>query len=479
MTADKILDSLRKDCAFDPDRRLIVGVSGGADSLTLIHALHDAGLNLIAGHLDHCLRPTSALEAEQVARLMKVWGVLCEVERTDVNLVARTFKLGVEEAARVCRYQFLFRLADKYDAQAVAVAHTADDQVETVLMHFLRGAGINGLKGMQPVSYLKEINPDIPVFRPMLGVFHQEVAAYCREHQLPFVADESNLDPGFLRNRLRLEVVPVLEQINPAFKQVTLRNARALQSDFPLLERLERDAFNACKIPSGKGYILLDLPAFLKLEEGLQRRVLIQSVNQLLPGLRNIGLEQVDRVVAAIRSGQQRSNFLSNIEVWVERDAIQLVLKGSQPDFPDLPQLLREQHYEFDLGRPLKLANGWSLTAELVDSSVYRSTTRADQQDPCQAWLNPADLELPMTVRGMRKGERWAPLGMQGKHQKISDFFINQKIPQGARAKWPLVLSEGSFMWVVGLRIGQAWRVVGDEQMLLHLHLHHPASQGD
>ncbi len=125
----------------------------------------------------------------------------------------------------------------------------------------------------------------------------------------------------------------------------------------------------------------------------------------------------------------------------------------------------------------MQLTHGWRLEAELVSRKVYENLPIELQQDRQHAWLNPADLVLPMEVRGMRPGERWAPLGMQGKHQKLSNFFINEKIPQGARAKWPLVLSEGSVLWVCGLRISQAWRLIGDEPEILHLHLAAPSAK--
>ncbi|MGV8049138.1 MAG: tRNA lysidine(34) synthetase TilS [Anaerolineaceae bacterium] len=479
MISTQILESLQRDCYYNPAKPLVVGVSGGADSLTLLHCLHRAGLNVIVGHMDHGLRATSAQEAETVSNLMNNWEVPCVVGQADVSLIARMLHLGTEEAARICRYQFLFKLASQYNAQAVAVAHHADDQVETVLMHFLRGSGINGLKGMRPVSFLKEINPCIPLFRPMLGVYREDILAYCQEYALPYITDESNLDSSYFRNRLRMELIPELQKYSPAFKQVTLRNARALQSDLQILENLEKEAFQCCLVEKETSRIIFDLPVFLELEEGLQKRVLLMAVNQLKPGLRNIELEQVERVIHSIRARQQRTNFLSEIEVWLERETIQLLMGGRKPDFPDLPQLSGDQQAcPLAPGQPVRLASGWLLNAEIVDRQVYLSASKADQQDCWQAWLNPADMELPLMVRPTRSGERWVPFGMEGKHQKLSDFFINNKIPQIARAKWPLVVSEGSILWVGGLRIGQAWRLCGDENEILHLRLIRPTVSG-
>ena len=471
MLSEKIIEALFRACGYVASQPLVVGVSGGADSLALAHCLWKAGIPVIVGHFDHGLRPTSGQEAEHVQRLMQSWGIPCEVGKADVRDYAREHKLGIEEAARICRYLFLLSLAEARGAAGVAVGHTADDQVETVLMHFLRGAGINGLRGMQAVSYQQELNPHVPIIRPMLEVSHAEALAYCQEHGLLFLSDESNQDPSFFRNRLRLEVIPLLEQVNPAFKQVVLRNTLALQSDARLLEQLEEQAFEACLRRKQEKCLLLDQDKFLSLEEGLQRRVLMHALNELVPGLRNIGYEAIERVRKAILNGQNQVDFLAKVKVWVDQGTIQLGYHRTSVDFPDFPQLPSEKSYALDLGEPLPLANGWFLEAELVSRREYESLPIEVQQDRQHAWLNPADLVLPMEVRAMRPGERWAPLGLQGKHQKLSDFFINEKIPQGARAKWPLVLSEGSVLWVCGLRISQAWRLIGDEPEILHLHL--------
>jgi tRNA(Ile)-lysidine synthase len=471
MISEKILEALIQGCGFEASQPLIVGVSGGPDSLALAHCLWKADIPIIVGHFDHGLRPTSGQDAEHVQSLMQSWEVPCEVGKVDVRDYAREHKLGIEEAARICRYLFLLGLAEARGAAGVAVGHTADDQVETVLMHFLRGAGITGLRGMQAVSFQKELNPHIPILRPMLEVSHAEVLAYCQELRLLFLSDESNQDPSFFRNRLRLEVIPLLEQVNPAFKRVVLRNTLALQSDASLLEQLEEQAFEACLRSKQENSLQLDLGTFLSLAEGLQRRVLMHALNTLVPGLRNIGYEAVERVRKAIHNRQNQVDFLANVKVWVNHDTIQLGYRHAEADFQDFPQLPLEKSYALNLGEPLQLANGWFIEAELVSQKVYVSLPIEVKQDRQHAWLNPVDLLLPMEVRAMHPGERWAPLGMQGKHQKLSDFFINEKIPQGARPKWPLVLSEGSILWVCGLRISQAWRLIGDEPEILHLHL--------
>ncbi len=164
MLAKRITQALIKDCGVNPDLPLVVGVSGGADSLCLLHCLKEGGFKLVVGHLDHALRESSAAQADALCQRITDWGVPFFSQREYVGQFALQNKLGVEEAARFCRYRFLFNLAREHGAQGVVVGHQADDQVETVLMHFLRGSGLGGLSGMQPRSFLSVIDPELPLF---------------------------------------------------------------------------------------------------------------------------------------------------------------------------------------------------------------------------------------------------------------------------------------------------------------------------
>ena len=472
MLEDKILRSLREDCHFDPALPLVVGVSGGADSLSLAHCLYKQGLKIIVGHFDHNLRPSSGREAAQISGLMAEWGLPVEVGKGAVREVAEQKRVGVEEAARICRYEFLLGLAESRKAQAVVVAHTADDQVETVLMHFLRGAGVEGLSGMRQVNFLNSIHAGIPIFRPMLNVFKSEVLAYCQEQHLDFVTDETNQDRSFFRNRLRLEVIPALEAVNPAFKNVVLRNAEAVRFDREILEHLQDQAFANCLQPSAhQGYLTLDRKKFLSLSEGLQRRVILQTASSLRPDARDFGLIAVKRALKGIQEFTPRLEFTDGLQIWVEEAVFHVTPLGTEPELTHWPQLPQRQSFALRVGGKMELKNGWSLEAKRIDRQTYHAIPEDQRIDPLHAFLNPADLESPLQVRPANPGERWSPLGMGLKHQKLSDFYINNKIPRSARGLWPLVLSGGSIVWVAGLRIAQAWRLQGDEAEVLHLQL--------
>ena len=203
---------LKDECGLVKDRPLIVGVSGGADSLCLMDTLRTSGYPLVVAHFDHQLRPDSSRDARMVMETTARLGLDCVVDTGNVREYAESKKMSIEEAARALRYRFLFDLARRRNAQAVAVGHTADDQVETVLMHFLRGSGLAGLKGMSYRSIIKMFDVEIPIVRPLLAVAREETVEYCASHGLNPQHDSSNDSLDFQRNRIRHTLIPNLER---------------------------------------------------------------------------------------------------------------------------------------------------------------------------------------------------------------------------------------------------------------------------
>ena len=474
MLPERITQTLIKDCGVDPELPLVVGVSGGADSLCLVHSLNEGGFKLIVGHLDHALRESSADQAAVLSQHMADLGLPFFSQRQDVGEYAQQNKLGIEEAARLCRYRFLFDLAREQGAQGVVVGHHADDQVETVLMHFLRGSGLSGLSGMQPRCFLSTIDPDLPLFRPMLHIYRQEIQEYCQAHGLVILEDESNADPTYFRNRLRHELIPQLEEYNLGFKQGLTHTAETLSADRQLLETLADEAFARALVRTEEEALIFSRGTFLGLHLSLQRMVLRQAFVQLRPDSRDLGFEAVERTLASIREGTSRTPLAGDLWVYCFESEFVIAPRQYQHRHAEYPQLIDLSGLKLKRGGKVLLNAGWFLTAEVMDARKYKTLPEEIKNHPLHAWLNPLDLEWPLEVRPIRTGERWSPLGMALKHQKLSDFFVNEKIPQTARARWPLVLCGGSIVWVAGLRIAQAWRLLGDECEILHLQLHTP-----
>ena len=270
---ERLRVTLFLDCGLQPDMLVVVGVSGGPDSLSLLDAFHQIGFAPLVAHLNHRLRPEADTEARKVREAAEGYGLSYVEEQADARDYAREAGMSVEEAGRMLRYRFLFEQARRCKAHAVAVAHTADDQVETVLMHLLRGAGLSGLKGMQPRALPNAWSREIPLVRPLLDTWRSEVLSYCAERGLEPVFDTSNLDSTYFRNRLRNELIPYLERFNPAVKESFWRMAKVLQADFEAIERLVEAAWESSVIEVGPGYVAM-LPAVLRSEPaGIQRHI--------------------------------------------------------------------------------------------------------------------------------------------------------------------------------------------------------------
>src|ERR1051325_10132421 len=239
---ENIQSILREQCGLNRDVPIIVGVSGGPDSLCLMSILRKAGYHTIVAHFNHKLRPDSDTDANIVEQTAARLNLASVIENGDVRAYAEAEKLSIEEAARILRYRFLMGQAHRLNAQAVAVGHTADDQVETVLMHFLRGAGLAGLKGMGYRTIIHMFDPEIPIVRPLLDMWREETVVYCASHGFRPRDDPSNASLDFFRNRLRHLLIPTLESYNPRFREIIWRTSRALAADYEILAHVLEEA---------------------------------------------------------------------------------------------------------------------------------------------------------------------------------------------------------------------------------------------
>lgn len=476
---ERIADFATHACQLNRREPVLVGVSGGADSLCLLDALSRTGFTLIAAHFDHRLRPDSERDAQQVAERAAQLGLPFAAGEEDVAAYARTRQLSIEEAARTLRYRFLFEQARQRRAQAVAVGHTADDQVETVLMHFLRGAGLDGLKGMLPRTRLSEWDADLPLVRPLLEVWREETEAYCQGRGLQPVYDPTNLDPFFFRNRIRHQLIPALEKFNPRFRERIVRTARALAADLDVLRALTDAAWAECLLHLESGRLALARPTFLRHPPGIQRRLLRRALFTLQPGRRDVGFDAVERGIAFLQTGQlgQTCELLGGATVHLEEGRFWLVAPGIALPLDEWPQMPDKAPLLLDAPGRVALSAGWRLEAEWLP--VGQQTPSVPMhEDPNHAWLDGERLALPLRVRARRPGDRFAPFGMDGHSLKLSDFLINVKMPRRARDGWPLVCSGEQIVWVPGYRPGHAFRVTPATRRILRLRLVRDA-QGD
>ena len=279
---------------------IIVAFSGGPDSTTLLHSLHalkdDLGLELHAAHLDHGLRPgESEADAEFVRKFVASLEAPLTIDKVDTNAFRAKHGLSIEDAARRLRYEFLSRLAVDSEADCIALGHTLDDQAETVLLHTLRGAGMDGLSAMKEMSSRVIEGRRVTLFRPMLSVSRSHVLAYCSENGLTPRLDESNLSTEFTRNRIRLDLMPRLEEYNPSIRNALARLARAASIDLEYIrEEVERVA--EAVVATDSHGVSIERKGFRRLHPSLGHHLLRHAVFMVKGDVNDIELEHVSRM---------------------------------------------------------------------------------------------------------------------------------------------------------------------------------------
>lgn len=469
---------------------IVVGVSGGPDSLCLLHVLHslspERGWRLYVAHLHHGLRgPEADADAEFVMRLAAEWGLPCTVEKADVPGWARQAHLAIEEAARQARYAFLARVAQNVGASYVAVGHTADDQAETVLMHLLRGAGLAGLRGMVVAAPLAEYRlaglrprsaaePDVSgltLLRPLLEVPRAKIEAYCAQHGLTPRFDRSNLDTTFFRNRLRHELLPILVTYNPAIKEVLNRTAAVLADDYDYLHGEMLRAWARVTRQEAPGCIVFDLEGWRSLPNSLGRAILREAVHRLRRSLRNINWEHIERAFRIAqdraRGAGTRATLPQGLMLVVGYRDLVVADEGKTPS-ADVPQLGVASVPLVVPGVTPVPGSAWRVVAEVLTPKALPSDWQTNP-DPWQAFAD-ADAAGPdVSLRVRRPGDRFCPLGMQGRAVKLNEFFINAKVDRALRDRWPLVVGQGGIVWVPGLRLDERVRVRAETTRVLHL----------
>jgi len=468
MLFERVQSTLERNCLLDHDRPVLTGVSGGPDSLYLMDILHKLGYPIIVAHLDHGLRPGSENEQNQLARIAARYSLPFIAGREDVAEYARVNQQSVEEAARNVRYRFLFEQAENQQAQAVAVGHNADDQVETVLMHLLRGAGLAGLRGMEFRSLPSAWSSAIPLVRPLLGVWRAEILAALSSSDLQPIQDPSNLDTRYYRNRLRHEAIPYLDQLTPGVRQRLWQMADILREENELVNQSEEAAWLTCCHYLGEKQVALDRETFNQQPRAIQRRLIRRGIASLRPGLRNIDFETIERALAFIKEPSRTGqiDLAAGLRMEQEGKTTWLAVWGAALPALDWPQIEKTEWMEISPPVELQLGCGWQLRAEVLPVSGD-----ARQFDPWEAWLDLDRISLPLGLRSRRSGDRFRPLGMEGHSLKLSDYLINVQMPRRARAGWPLLISGAEIAWTPGYTINQLFALHPGSRQSIHLSL--------
>ncbi|MGQ9645788.1 MAG: tRNA lysidine(34) synthetase TilS [Thermodesulfobacteriota bacterium] len=434
--------------------RLVVGVSAGVDSMVLLHLL-DAfrqtfDLSLIVAHINHGIRPKDAeQEADFVRNECERLRLPFEYEKFDAKEYQRVAKLSLQGAARRLRFHFFEQVLQKYDAQKIALGHHADDQVETILLRLMRGAGLQGLKGMLPIREGK-------VIRPLLEVWRHEIEAFAIKNKIPFLVDSSNLKEDYMRNRVRLSLIPLLEkEYQPNFRRILVRTSAILREENDYLEKEAERAWEA--MVEGKGELVtFQYALYRSLHPAIQWRVIQRMLRRIY------GEEKEDLEISEVfrKLKQAPASFLLELPLGVclekRYGTVSLEKKRVEATPPFEVELVSPgRTFIKEIGREV-------VTEEMgMENRHYLA-----KGSPDTAFLDYHVLRFPLRVRNFRPGDRFQPFGVKGS-QKLKEFFIDHKVPRFERSKIPLLISGERIAWVVGHRIGDFARMTESTKRIL------------
>ncbi|MDQ7798694.1 MAG: tRNA lysidine(34) synthetase TilS [Candidatus Edwardsbacteria bacterium] len=423
-----------------PRERVLVALSGGPDSVFLLHALldlrEDLKITLLAGHLNHRLRGAESDKDEAFVKVLaKKEGVKLFSAQRDVAGYAKRHKLSIETAARELRREFLIKTADRYDCQKIATGHNLNDQAETVLMHIIRGSGLTGLKGI-PAANGKFI-------RPMLGIGREEILEYLRVNKIEWREDSSNKSPEYSRNKIRLTLIPQLKEYNPQIAQSLSHLAESAGSDLELVDQLAEQAFRqTAKIHKAK--INIDLSLFNSYNKGLQRNVLRLAVLHLARQGVAPSFEAVENCIH-LMAGRVGSRWEVLPGIWCITG-----YKTAEIVIPPTKAVVKNDAAVKKLAVPGKtIFNRHLIISKIIGSHAWGKILTRSADTAYYDWDRLKEIDL--TVGKRRPGDAMVPFGSSHR-KKTKEIFIEAKVPRAKRDLWPVIRCGDQIIWLAGLK---------------------------
>jgi len=419
-----IRNYIEKQCLLNPESKVIVGFSGGADSVSLLHSLHHLGYDCIAAHCNFHLRgEESDRDAQFAAQFAASLNLPFFKQDFDTLGIAKERGISIEMAARDLRYQWFAELKEEQKADAIAVAHHRDDSIETLLLNLIRGTGIKGLTGIQPrVGCL---------IRPLLCVSKKEILQYVQAKNLPFITDSSNAQEKIARNKIRLQLIPLLETINPSVRDAIVQTIDNLNEATKIYDAEMEKAIRAIYT---KDSISIPLLKTFPSPESI-----------LFELLKNYGFgkEVIRDIYSAMDSQPGKTFYAPDYCIVKDRDEFLLSpIAGKE-----------NAEYEIQMSDSL-LEFPFRMKISLQENDP---TLEMDKSADI-AYLDYEQLQFPLTLRRWKMGDKFRPIGMKS-FQKVSDFFTNNKFNKIQKEKTWILTSGKEIVWIVNFRIDDRFKI--------------------
>ena len=457
----KKIDSIIKTAKlFSKNDRILVAVSGGPDSVCLLYVLkqlqHSYGFELFVAHLNHKLRSRASIQDELFVRaLAKRLGLRGFFKRADTVNFSRKNRLSLEDAGRKLRYEFFEQICRKNRIPKIALAHTRNDQAETVLMRFLRGAGVQGLSGIRAKSSFSRQE----LIRPLLTIDKKEILEFLTRENIKYRIDKSNLETDFLRNKLRLKLIPCLRKYNPQIDANLVRMAENFAEVFDFLnEEIEHVCRKIARISRRK--IILERKAYSGLHPALRKEIIRWAIRRLCGDFAGFELRHcvlID-VMACSDSLVSKMDLPKDMEAEVLKNSLVLKMRGAASR---ARKVIKKKMNPED--RVLFPELGIEFESRFVDKKKgYKKHSHSFE------YFNADKLEFPLTLRIRKNGDVFYPLGAAGR-KKLKKFFNDEKIALQHRDEIILVCSGNDIIWVSGIRLSEKYKVDADTKKVLRI----------
>ncbi len=436
MIVKRVRETIRKFSLISEGERVLVAVSGGPDSVALLHVLRELKdeLRIAIGvaHFHHGLRETAERDLSFVKELASDWDFPFHYERGSVKSVAEERGLGLEEAARFVRYKFLETIKEQYGYSKVALGHTLNDNVETFLLRVIRGGSLEGLKGIPPKR-------DFWI-RPLIEIKREEIFSYLERNKIPFVVDESNVDENILRNWIRLKLIPFLKIKNPSIVDTISVIIEVLREEYEFMEKEAERFLNTLDFSFENEVLIIPLKDFRSFPRIIKRKILFKLLYKYFyPGLPNaLGYKHVEELLkmSEERAGSKSISLPQGLVALREYDA--LIIKSKDVNEVSVSEVVIPGCGVYVFGDYVFEVKEGDFSNLIVDGRW-------------NALFDPSKLKYPLLIRYKKPGDRILIKGVGRK--KLQDFFVDKKIPKNKRHRIPLLVDrEGNVLWIVGYR---------------------------
>lgn len=456
----KVERYIRDNKLLENGDKVLVAVSGGPDSICLLHMLNcikdKFGIKISVAHINHLLREDEAFRDEEyVESTCEKMGIKCYIKRIDIKLLAQKRGISIEMAGREGRYEFFDEIMKDKKYTKVAVAHNANDQAETILMRIMRGTGIEGLTGIKPIR-------DGFLIRPILSLSRGEIEEYCSKENLNPRIDLSNMERDYSRNRVRLDIIPYMkEYFNSDVIGTINRVASSLSIDNDFIEEQVTEVYDkVCESYLNKIHIKSEI---LEYHLAIQTRVVKKALMELSKTYRNFEMKHIINVIDLAKKKINTKNDLPNgVFVLIEYGEIYLKLK-------DKGEGIKKEV------RSLVIEKGEILNSEYNYSNYFIQFKIIDNKNNIEfsnndliKYFDYDKIEESILIRSRKNGDKIKPLGLKGS-KKLKDIFIDLKVPKEERDDIPLVCSGNDILWIVGHKVSEDFKVEKRTKRILEI----------